>query len=406
MNKISQLSTKDRIFVLSALLCLFLTTFPLAQGWIPIGDFIPRIVFLGFVATLFSHLILNIDGVLLVIYFLYMIVCGASSLTPSFMANMMEQFLPLVLANYFLNKKHERQARILGAIIVIVSVFIMINSIIIDFFHPNIIRGMVAIDIYGEVGAGHQYKRMGICIYSFAMIAMCLAPVFLYLSKRLKQRRWLLLSFIVTCYFVFIAGITTCLLILLVMLVLYVFARMNRMRIPVFTVIIIIPIVYAFGLVIVEYMLPYLEGTNFYGHLGGLLEFYGKTSEATETYNVEGRADLYKLSLDTFLNNPLLGNASGKNGGHNFFLDHFAQMGIIGMTPFLIYLYRRFKSAYILLSKESRMVYVICIIGFLLLGFLKAMNGLDFWTYMFVYIPCMLKLADKDETNFRVKHNP
>ena len=128
------------------------------------------------------------------------------------------------------------------------------------------------------------------------------------------------------------------------------------------------------------------------------MEFYGKTTVVEETYDVEGRAGLYKLSWDTFLNNPLMGDANGKNGGHNFFLDHFAQIGIIGMTPFLVFLYRRFKSAFVFLSKEARTVYVICIIGFLLLGFLKGMNGIDYWTYMFVYIPCILKCCEPKES--------
>lgn len=404
MSTFSELRSRDRLFIVAALLCLFLTTFPLAQGWIPIGDFIPRFIFLVLVAVLYSNLLFTIDGALLAMYFFYMVVCGAQSLDVSFMANVMEQFLPLVLANYFLNKNNERQAKLLGIIMAIVSVFIMINSIIIDFFHPDVIRAMVVIDAFEGVGAGHQYRMMGICLYSFAMIAMCLAPVILYLSKRMKHKRLLLLSFIVTCYFVYIAGITTCFLILVVMLVMYFVSAWNKMRFSVAILILIVLVTYSFGLVIVEFLLPYFEGTNFYGHLGGLLEFYGKTTMVTETYDVGERTDLYKYSIDTFINNPLFGNARGNNGGHNFFLDHLAKMGLIGMTPFFIYMYRRFRMAYVFLSKEQRTVYLICIIGFLILGFLKGMNGIDFWTYMFVYIPCMLKLSD-NETNLHLQHN-
>jgi O-antigen ligase len=368
------------------------------QGWSPIGDFKPRFAFLFFVAVFYSNLLFNIDGALLAMYFFYMVVCGAHSLSYPFLANVMEQLLPLVLANYFLNKKREDQAILFGTIIAIVSVFIMINSIIIDYYFPDIIRQMVVMSEYEGEGSQQKYIMMGICLYSFAMIAMCLAPVFLYLSKRVKQKRLLLLSFIVTCYFVYIAGITTCLLILIVMLFLYVVSSMNKMRIPVAVVIPAAIVIYSLGLVIVEFLLPYFEGTNFYAHLGGLMEFCGKTSVVDVTYDVEGRTGLYKLSLYTFIHNPIFGDAKGACGGHNFFLDHFAQMGIIGMAPFLIYMYRRFKFACNVLSKEQRTVYLICIIGFLMLGFLKGMNGIDFWTYMFVYIPCILKCCEPKES--------
>lgn len=398
MSTFSKLQSSDKLFVGAALLCLFLTTFPLAQGWIPIGDFIPRFVFLVLVAVLYSNLLFTIDGALLAMYFFYMVVCGAHSLSYPFLANVMEQLLPLVLANYFLNKKREDQAILFGTIIAIVSVFIMINSIIIDYFFPDIIRQMVVISDFEGFESGQKYIRMGICLYSFAMIAMCLAPVFLYLSKRVKHKIFLLLSFFITCYFVYIAGITTCLLILVVMLVMYFVCARNKMRFSVAVLIPIVIVMYFFGLVMVEFLLPYLEGTNFYGHLGGLMEFYGKTTMVTETYDVGERTDLYKFSLDTFIHNPLFGNAAGKKGGHNFFLDHFAQMGIIGMAPFLIYMYRRFKFACNVLSKEQRTVYLICIIGFLMLGFLKGMNGIDFWTYMFVYIPCILKCCEPKES--------
>lgn len=398
MSTFSRLQSNDKIFVGAALLCLFLTTFPLAQGRVPIGDIIPRSVFLVLVAVLYSNLLFTIDGALLAMYFFYMIVCGAQSLSDHFLANVMEQLIPLVLAQYFLNRNNNTQAVFLGKIMALASICIMLNTIIVDYSSPNIVRTMVALGARGEITESLYYTRLGVCIYSFAMIAMCLAPVFLYLSKKHKHKLLLLLCFIVTCYFVYIAGITTCFLILFVMLVMYFVSATNKMR---FSVAVLIPIaifMYVFGLFIVEFLLPYFEGTNFYGHLGGLMEFYGKTTMVTETYDVGERADLYKDSFETFIHNPLFGNVAGKNGGHNFFLDHLAQMGLIGMTPFIIYMYRRFKFAYNVLSKEQRTVYLICIIGFLMLGFLKGMNGIDFWTYMFVYIPCILKCCEPKES--------
>lgn len=393
MSTFSKLQSNDKLFVGAALLCLFLTTFPLAQGWSGLGDFLPRAVFLVLVLVLYSPLLFNLDTALIVIYFFYMIICGAHGFDVGIMGNIMEQLIPLALANYFFQGKNSIQSIWFGRFAIAISAFIMLNTIIVDVFTPGIVRSMVMFSAEGKTELGLQYTKMGVCVYSFAMISMCLAPVFLYLFK-IKRKPVFALLFFLTCYFVYIAGISTCLLILLLMLVLFVISSQNNMKLSIPIILFVISMGYFLGLAIVEFVLPYLEGTNFYGHLAGLMEFYGKTTTVTETYDVEGRTELYKYSLDTFIHNPLFGNASGKNGGHNFFLDHFARSGVVGMAPFIIYMVRRFKCALRILSNPSKTIYAICIIGFIILGLLKGMSGIDFWTYMYVYIPCMLKLAE------------
>ncbi len=393
MSTFSKLQSKDRTFIGTALLCILLSTFPLVQGWSGLGDFLPRAAFLVFVMAFYLPLLLTKDTALLAISFSYMIICGAHSFDVGFMANIMEQLLPLALANYFLNEKNNVQTAWFGRFMMAISAFIMLNTIIVDVFTPGIVRSMVMYSAEGQMELGLHYTKMGVCVYSFAMISMCLAPVFLYLFK-IKRKPVFALLFLLTCYFVYISGITTCLLILIVMLVLFFVSSRNNMKLSIPVIVLVVAMGYFLGLALVELVLPLFEGTTFYSHLAGLMEFYGKTTIVTETYDVEGRTELYKYSIDTFLHNPLFGSATGKIGGHNFFLDHFARLGIIGMAPFLVYMFHRFKVALKFLSAETKTVYLICIIGLLILGFLKAMNGIDYWTYMFVYIPCMLKFAE------------
>ena len=90
MNNISKLSTTDKVFVISAILCLLLTTFPLAQGWIGSGDFIPRAGFLMLALTLKPRLFLSKDVFFLGLFFLYMILSGAGGETVGLLVHIME----------------------------------------------------------------------------------------------------------------------------------------------------------------------------------------------------------------------------------------------------------------------------------------------------------------------------
>ena len=400
MSMFSKIRSKDRPFVAATLLCLFLTTFPLAQGWIGTGDFIPRALFLLFVLFLKPKLFSIKDLSLLLLFFAYSIIMFQNTTFVGWAANFMEFLLPLILANYYLDPVNKRSALFFGKIAILVSVFIILNTIFVDSVYKDVVRQMVAFSAYGELDKSKFYLRLGVCIYSFAMISMCLAPALLFCVHNTKHKKVYSFFLIITIYFVYITGITTCLLILILMLILYllVISRRKKMFVPITILTLIIG--YLSGFILVEFMLPYLENTNFYGHLAGLMEFYGKTTMVQDTYDVEGRVDLYRYSIDTFFKNPLLGSSAGKIGGHNFFLDHFARLGILGMTPFILFIITRFKAALKVLSTKAQIVYMICILGFIALGFLKGMNGIDFWTYMFVYIPCILQYSDslKQET--------
>ena len=71
MNRLSKLNSSDRLFVYASLLCLFLTTFPLAQGWISRGDFIIRIAFIAFALVVQPKAFMSKDLLFLAFYFFY-----------------------------------------------------------------------------------------------------------------------------------------------------------------------------------------------------------------------------------------------------------------------------------------------------------------------------------------------
>lgn len=404
MKSISKLPPTDKIFVFSALLCLLLTTFPLAQGWISRGDFIPRAAFIVLALMLKPRLFLSKDVLFIGLFFLYMIISGSGGETVGLVVNIMEFVIPLILANYFLSSDGGVQS-IVARFAIAISIFIMVNTIIVDITSPGIVRAMVGFSSQGDLEQGNYYVRMGVCGYAFALISMCLVPVFLYMFHIKKPKVLYITFFLITVYFVYISSITTCLIIMVVMLILYLTNR-NKYNVGAMSMsfVITVLVVYIAGFAMIQFFLPFFEGTTFYSHFGGLLEFYGQGSYTDEVYDVGERVDLYKDSLGTFLAHPLFGSATGIIGGHNYFLDRLARMGVVGVTPLFLCIFYRFKAALRILSDKSKVVFIVCITGFFALGFLKNMAGIDYWTYMFMYIPCILKYGELTQKQ-AITHN-
>lgn len=388
-----QAPSVDNAFFVAALLCLFLTSFPFAQGWISHGDFIPRAVFLAFVLLTRPNLFMTKDVFWLGLFFAYMFISGGVSSLVKVVAVIMEFLVAIVISNYVFTSKNNEHVRTMAWYAIIVTIIIMVSTSIVDTMRPGIVREMVRFGYSDELGISKVYTRMGVCGYSFAMISMCMGPVFLHITRIQKHKLFYLICFVLVGYFVYIAGITTCLLIFVFMALVYYMNRNGNARRSLLPSILFIGLVaYFSGVMIVELLMPLLEGTTFYGHFAGLLEFYGKSTMETEIYEVGDRVDLYKYSLATFTSNPIFGSAMGKIGGHNYFLDRLALFGIIGTAPLFVFLYYRFKAALEFIPSTAHTVYMICIIGFFMLGFLKNMSGIDYWIYLFVYIPCILRV--------------
>ena len=399
MNTINKLQSADKLFVSLSLVCLFLTTFPLAQGWIPIGDFIPRAIMLLFVAILWPKLLFQNDVFFLFLYFLIVYFAEPSQDLIQLVANLMEFVLPLVIAHFVMDNHNLRATKVFASFAIIITTVIMLMTIIANISYPNIVRQMVAFTAQGDEQNSILYRRMGVCSYSFALIAMCMAPVFLYLAREKGKKILFYTLFLLTIYFVFITGVTTCLIIVLYMATVAFLVRKHKnftTLVPKFLVTAFLFIF--FGTFIVEFAEPLLRDTTFESHFEGLFSYFGKGQASDNAYEFDERVDLYKYSLDTFFAHPLFGDAYGKIGGHNYFLDRFARNGIIGMIPFFALLYIRFKKAYYFIPISTKVTFTICIIGFFALGFLKNMSGIDYWTYMFVYVPCVLKYSEIRET--------
>ena len=132
--------------------------------------------------------------------------------------------------------------------------------------------------------------------------------------------------------------------------------------------------------------------------IGHLLKY----SSAEGTIDLIGRLELYRISIDSFFSNPILGVGGyygydgGRYGigGHSGLLDELARYGLIG-TIFLIigiinnikFIYRRFE------IKEARTIYFCCMVGFFGLSIINTIFFAPIGAVVFFVVPGFLYMV-------------
>lgn len=126
---------------------------------------------------------------------------------------------------------------------------------------------------------------------------------------------------------------------------------------------------------------------SFADHLFVVMQFF-------DTGEVGGdlgkRSDVYDQTLHAFLNNPMFGATTEKLGHHSALLDRLAALGIIGFTPYFLFLFFQISYTYKHIPKFYRLFYIesLIAVGFVLAT--KNMSCVEMWVCLFLIAPMLL----------------
>lgn len=390
--------SKSKIYVYIALVALFMTSFPLFQGWVPIGDFMPRALFM-LVSFLFVPYLLK-EKAFLCLLFYYLVVFLSRSFAGVFQfagyaANFLEMGMPLMISlylfkkdNYLLYKKVARFGAIITLIILVMSVYVSI-------LYPNCIREIVGLTALGDLDGVAAYKRMGLCNYSFAAVMMFI-PGLMLVSMQVVQKKVLkalclgvaALSF----FFMYKAETTTPMIICIYIIVMSFVVPRTNVRNSILLSILLIVIAPTLFSVFSDQLSSLSAGTAFEEKLNDI--------SAVSTGEMEGdlatRNNLLLMTIDAFLQSPIFGSHSTNIGGHNYLLDLLARFGLIGFIPFMMFFVTQTKTILSKLTGAAHMFYLLCIVGWIAQATLKNIPGFEYWTYLLIYIPCFLKVLNNN----------
>lgn len=118
--------------------------------------------------------------------------------------------------------------------------------------------------------------------------------------------------------------------------------------------------------------------------------------------NVEGRLERIKISIDSFLASPFLGNGiytgynsnaeEGRIGQHGEWFDALARYGILGMIPLIVFFYHSIK--------ETRAKVPLSRIPFFLFFLLGFVNPVFNFTFVFVLFPIQRLIQEELRADF------
>ena len=216
-------------------------------------------------------------------------------------------------------------------------------------------------------------------------------PALCYLFKTLQSRKkvfafWGLMAL---CFVIYDTFITTSLIIMIVVVLFtltYSKNHTSQLWIMLILLSIVIYILYRLGFFIslIDWILPAFEGTSVEYKLNDFKESMIEGQLTGDS--ITGRVDFHDISINSFFTNPLFGG--NRSGGHSSLLDRFGGMGIVVGLPYLfmfISIMKQLNKLYI--TKTAKMFFYVGIIVGAVFLYNKGLFGCEGWLMYTVLMP-------------------
>lgn len=303
----------------------------------------------------------------------------------------------ILLINYYIELKNYSTLNRLAIISIFIICFVCITTIKALLIDKNAARllstGVESLteNIQGIVGSfGFIYGLVFICI----TIIGCFAENIIIKHKAI----WIIIL-VLMLFTIYEASFMIALIVLFVISLLIVL-KINKLRdflILCLAVLLILLVCSPIISNILLFLSRNVKGFELSMRVYELSQFItsGNTENAVD---MGKRLSLYSISVKSFLSNPLLGvggfygydSAYFGIGGHSGLLDELARYGILGTLPLFIGLIENMKYVYKKLITKKKIIYLKCMIGFFILGFINTVFFVPLIIIVFFVAPAIL----------------
>ena len=253
-------------------------------------------------------------------------------------------YLPGLLLIRVLKTANKEQKNLMLLLLVAFNVIVLYNTFTVIMENPDAIRHWEEFADMEDENIGNYYF-----VYSVPIIitglSVCMA--------RLKGFKKLICLGMIAVLFVFLllASYTLAILIAALGLIMQIFLSLKS---PITKILFIVAAV--IGIFFVPDLLLFISENAPSGNMSirfkELYSFF--TAGDSSGYNLNGRLTLYKMSIEAFLNSPIIGNRSLSFDGHATFLTVLSDTGIIGGIPFYYLLFSMNKRMKAFLGENAR----------------------------------------------------
>lgn len=391
-------------YIKISLTCLFLSTFTLCLGWLPIGAMIPQLVLL-FATLLFSSMTIGVKSVIFYnIFFVYQTLALTMSGSPLDIVTLLARYftigLPLFVSVYLFNRDNKKDYISVAKYALIVSSITILLTIRVLVSDGSALRMTSYANSLGDMTLLYGFWRQGVADYGMAAMMMFMPVILLEIHRTFKQNNikyYCFAGIILIFAFLYLGQVTTPFLFAIPIFMLALNPQYQRLTY-------VIPIIIIFSLIFVFFqdLLSFAISNTADSAMNEkfvAMSMMSKGESVDDASDAGIRLQLLSGTINAIKQNPLFGNPLNEHGGHNYFLDIIAQYGFLGLTLFLTMIISQVKLISKRLSDNSRKVYLLIVISFFLYGLIKNMSGTEWWTYLFIYYPAILKWLDLKKQN-------
>ena len=390
---------KKLIFRYWAVICIVLETFPVVQGYINVPDFavLLSIVAVGF--FFYPRAFFNLPTLFFILFaFLIIILIQTKSYDIQFYRVIIIYWLfALSLINVFLYNKDWDGMKIVLIIGISILLISTIISIIYSGNQPDLVRQYVLYSSEQDNIGVKLGQRLGIANYGMIHGIPTLLPIFVYLFKKEKTLFLKILwsSLIAVFYYlIIVSGFGTALILSTFILIASILVSENkRKNLLLFGILIFIGALF----INKEFIIYSLDQIKGYFVDSAIYDKIVDIQYSIQTNDFEGqlntRGNLYADSWNTFSKYPIFGSAQQSDaGGHLFVADFLAWFGLVGTLPLILFFYSSFRRIYLMIENHQKIYYILTLLPFIILSFVKAVPFFEQILYLLVFIPAIFLL--------------
>ena len=393
---------KKKIFLVTALLYILYTIFPLFADRINIPVWLPSIAVVVVMVSLYPKALANKTFYW---FLVYAVVLGIYVLIGKHLTigigNIVDRKKILIEFAYILPTvcifciTYYLKDDILNKRIINWSILILYVSFVVAI--PLMLR-------YSSLRAalaekGDSFHVTGLPGYSLMHAYVLFLPVVAYGIKMLDGRKkiWSLLGLLVLCFVIYDTFVTTSLVVMIAILMFAVFySEKHKTLFLLFSILLLflVIILYKEGFFIsfIDWIMPAFDGTAVEPKL---LDFKASMLEGELTGgSITDRQNLHAISWNSFFQNPIFGTSIV--GNHSALVDRFGGMGIVAGLPFLLIItsfIQQMKKLYS--TKLAKVYYGLGIIAGFVFLYQKGIWGCESWLMYMVLMPIGLLVIER-----------
>lgn len=306
---------------------------------------------------------------------------------------------------FFILKNYNTSRAVMIELLILISI-ISIFTFVLDRQYPGVLRNSIQI-LFSERDSSimNSYYRLGMSNYYLPHALPIIIPPLIMGVKNKGLKVWvrflLLVVLVLSLVLIYVSNAATAVILTMMVLLmaLITYSGLDQNNATWFAIIVLVFLPFFFFKDLMAQTLGFLSSLFPEGNVNDRIIDLEQSLISNEAQgDMEGRMSLYTSSVNDFVTSILLGS-NNKPGGHSALLDKLAALGLIGIIPYIIFIWLQFKQMSKIIPRKNRLFYYEGFLAGIMMLTFKNMDSWEMWLMMFVMLPMLTLYLGSDRQN-------